>query len=121
MTPKSLRIWSITHKWTSLVCTLFLLVLCVTGLPLVFGDEIRDWLNEDPPYAAVPSDAPRENLDRLVAKAHARYPGEEIRYLFIDSDEPQVLVALAPSPQAGPKLVHTMKFDAHTGALLKDN
>jgi len=36
MTPRSLRRWFVVHKWTSLVCTLFLLMLCVTGLPLIF-------------------------------------------------------------------------------------
>ena len=33
------------HKWTSLICTGFLLMLCLTGLPLVFHDEIDDALN----------------------------------------------------------------------------
>ncbi len=31
------------HKWTSLVCTL-LLLLCVMGLPLIFREEIGDGL-----------------------------------------------------------------------------
>src|SRR3546814_13794572 len=36
----TVRAWYWVHKWTSLVCTLFLLMLCVTGLPLIFGEEI---------------------------------------------------------------------------------
>ncbi|WHZ14159.1 MAG: hypothetical protein OJF52_000994 [Nitrospira sp.] len=32
------------HRWTSLVCTAFLLLLCLTGLPLIFWDEIGHWL-----------------------------------------------------------------------------
>ena len=40
MSQRSLRIWSIVHRWTSLICTAFMLLLCLTGLPLVFGHEL---------------------------------------------------------------------------------
>ena len=33
---RALRRWSWVHTWSSLVCTLFLLMLCLTGLPLIF-------------------------------------------------------------------------------------
>ncbi len=120
MTSRSLRIWSLTHKWTSLACTIFLLIICITGLPLVFREEIADLLSDDPPYAVLPADAPRENLDHFVEKARARYPSEIIRSIFIDDDEPKVVVAIAPTPDALPKLVHWMRFDARTGDLLKE-
>lgn len=42
MTAQSVKWWSLVHKWTSLICTLFLLMLCITGLPLIFHDEIDD-------------------------------------------------------------------------------
>ncbi len=42
MTAQSVKWWSLVHKWTSLVCTLFLLMLCITGLPLIFHDEIDE-------------------------------------------------------------------------------
>ena len=32
----TLKLWFLVHKWTSLVCTVFLLLLCLTGLPLIF-------------------------------------------------------------------------------------
>ena len=35
----TIKTWYLVHKWTSLVCTLFLLLLCVTGLPLVVEGE----------------------------------------------------------------------------------
>ncbi|MBS0219683.1 MAG: PepSY domain-containing protein [Proteobacteria bacterium] len=43
MSAKALRSWYGVHKWTSLVCTLFLLLLCLTGLPLIFKAEIDVW------------------------------------------------------------------------------
>lgn len=39
---KNVKRWFLVHKWTSLICTLFLLMLCLTGLPLVFYEEIED-------------------------------------------------------------------------------
>ena len=41
MKRSAVRAWYLVHKWTSLVCTLFLLMLCLTGLPLIFHDEIE--------------------------------------------------------------------------------
>lgn len=35
----SLQRWVWVHKWSSLVCTLFMLLLCLTGLPLVFYQD----------------------------------------------------------------------------------
>ena len=34
MTRKAIKGWYLVHKWTSLICIAFLLLLCITGLPL---------------------------------------------------------------------------------------
>ena len=41
-------IWSVVHTWTSLISTLFLLLLCLTGLPLIFHHEIDEPLGYAP-------------------------------------------------------------------------
>ncbi len=97
MTRNAFRRWFWLHKWTSLICTAFLLVICVTGLPLVFRDEIGDWLNTDPPYASAPENAPAVSLDTVSTTARAMYPGQIIGNIFIDDDEPRIMVAMAPS------------------------
>ncbi|WZB75480.1 PepSY domain-containing protein [Achromobacter insuavis] len=51
--PRRLRIWRWLHTWSSLACTLFLLMLCLTGLPLIFHDEIDAWF--DTPASAPPA------------------------------------------------------------------
>jgi len=66
---------------------------CPTGLPLVFSEEI--WLDHDPPYAVLPADAPAADLDGLVAQSRQRYPGQVVTSVFVDDDEPQVLVSMA--------------------------
>ena len=40
MKAPTLRAWSAVHRWTSLVCTVNLLLLCLTGLVLIFHLEI---------------------------------------------------------------------------------
>ncbi|MDY0746811.1 TonB-dependent receptor [Paucibacter sp. R3-3] len=43
----ALKTWSWLHKWSSLVCTVFMLLLCLTGLPLIFHHEIDHALGEE--------------------------------------------------------------------------
>ncbi|HEY0294549.1 MAG TPA: PepSY domain-containing protein, partial [Bordetella sp.] len=99
------------------------MVSCVTGLPLVFEDEIKDWL--DPPrYADLPESAPRASVDRLVAEARRLYPDNIVASVFVDDDEPQVFVLLVPSweqAKADPASRHVVRFDAHTGAVLEQS
>lgn len=122
-TYRNVRTWFLIHKWTSLVCTAFLLVICLTGLPLVFSDEINQWL-EPHSYASLPADAPRASLDRLAAIGRGMYPGQVITSFFIDDDEPQVYLWMAPSfaaVKADPKVEHFIRFDARTAQVLEES
>ena len=119
MNVRSLRRWAAVHKWTSLVCAVFLLLFCLTGLPLIFKHELRELLSEDPPYAALPADTPRADLDAIIATARRRHPGQVPMFVFVDDDEPKITVGLLPSPTALPTQTRLLKFDARTGELLK--
>ena len=112
---RSLRRWALVHKWTSIVSTLFLLIFCLTGLPLIFKDELRELLSDDPPYAVLPADAPLTNLDKVVETARRRRPDHLVWFVFIDDDEPQISVGMLPSPTALPSQARRIRFDARTG------
>jgi uncharacterized iron-regulated membrane protein len=117
----ALRRWHWIHTWSSLLCTTFLLVICLTGLPLVFSEEINQWL-EPHTYAALPADAPRASLAQLAAIGRRMYPGQVIDSFFIDDDEPQVYLWMVPSFQAlkaDPKVMHFIRFDARTAQVLE--
>ncbi len=112
------------HKWSSLTCTLFLLVTCFTGLPLIFKNEINDWLNDDLPYETMPAGTPLVDLDRVTRESFARYPDDIIISVAIDDDEPKVVVFMAPSWDAFAKdqsVAHFLRFDARTAKLLKES
>lgn len=112
------------HKWSSLVCTLFLLVICLSGLPLVFNDEIENWLDDSLPYASAPASTPKPSLDHLAALSRSLYPGEVIVAMTMDSDEPKANVFMATSWTAfsqNRKAAHRITFDARTALVLKQS
>ena len=116
----TIKTWYWVHKWTSLVCTIFLLIICLTGLPLVFHHEIEHWLDDAKPLSDVPAGTPPANLDKLVNSAKSMYPGEVIDYLFFDPDEPQVYVGMAKKPGDGQVSGHAVRMDGRTGEVLLD-
>ena len=56
MKSKTIRRWSFIHTWTSLICTVFLLMLALTGLPLIFHHEIDHLLGDSPELREMPAD-----------------------------------------------------------------
>jgi uncharacterized iron-regulated membrane protein len=117
----SLARWQWIHKWSSLVCTGFLLVICLTGLPLIFSEEI-DHLTNPTAYAVLPAGTPNRSLDDLTARARALYPGQAVVSVFVDDDEPQTYVWMAPSfaaLAADPHVQHFVRFDSRTGTVLE--
>ena len=94
MSPSNLRRWSWIHKWSSLVCTVFMLLLCLTGLPLIYHHEIGHLLGTDVEAPALPAamaaDPPRGNIDAVLASARALYPSKIPMYMSQEIDEPAI-------------------------------
>jgi uncharacterized iron-regulated membrane protein len=114
MTPSTVRAWSWVHKWSSLVCTVFLLMLCVTGLPLIFHDEIEAALNPGQWQPARPGAEPLA-LDAVLSIALERRPGEVPVFMSFDTDRPVVNVTTAPRPDAPEAEMHFASFDLTSG------
>jgi uncharacterized iron-regulated membrane protein len=115
----TLKQWYFVHKWTSLICTLFLLLLCLTGLPLIFGEEIGHWLGTRVEPPAIAGDLPRANLDVLVADARARRPGDAVLFLSQDDEAPVWFVSMGRTPDATEDSA-VYVYDGRTGAFLQD-
>ena len=94
MSPSNLRRWSWIHKWSSLVCTVFMLLLCLTGLPLIYHHEIGHLLGTDVEAPALPAqlqaNPPRGNIDAVLASARALYPSKIPMYMSQEIDEPAI-------------------------------
>ena len=102
MTRGTIKTWYLVHKWTSLICTAFLLMLCVTGLPLIFQDEIDGWLNPPAPMATMPAGTPSLPLDAILKRAAATAPGDIPLYISFDDDRPIVYVTTGATADVAP-------------------
>ncbi|MCW0235435.1 MAG: PepSY domain-containing protein [Ferrovibrio sp.] len=119
MTVKTFKTWYLVHKWTSLICTAFLLMLCITGLPLIFHHEIEHLLGDTPEVAEMPAGTPIVPLDRLVAAAQQQRPGEQVMFMSWDDEEPELAwITTGPDMKANENL-HFLAFDNRTGEVLK--
>jgi len=112
---KTARRWFWWHKWTSLICTVFLLMLCITGLPLIFHEEIMHAGTGDHGLA---TDATPASLDDVVANGLQLYPDKVLRFVYWDEEEPgSVFLSLSDSLMAPPDNFKVLEMDAHTGKL----
>src|SRR5690606_38186255 len=118
MEARSIRRWYLVHKWTSLVCTLFLLLLCITGLPLIFYAELEELLG----YAAAPpqpvAEEARAALDGIAPAARALPPGKGLRFLLRGEHKPVVFASSSARPGAPPEEYDVFAFDQRTGQQL---
>ncbi|WP_095147183.1 MULTISPECIES: PepSY domain-containing protein [unclassified Pseudomonas] len=116
MKSKTIRRWSFIHTWTSLICTAFLLMLALTGLPLIFHHEIDHLLGDAPELKQMPVDTPHLDLQQLVRAAEAHRPGEVMQYFGWDEEDPNGVVAImARTAGTEPNSSHTFMLDARTG------
>jgi uncharacterized iron-regulated membrane protein len=111
----AVKAWYLVHKWTSLVCTLFLLMTCLTGLPLIFHEELEDALGYNAPLEQVAAGTPRPSLDSIARAALAARPGEVIQYLAFDEERPVVTVGTAPTAASPPNTLYNQPVDLRTG------
>ncbi|MFA5496161.1 MAG: PepSY domain-containing protein [Porticoccaceae bacterium] len=124
MKPRTLRVWIWLHKWSSLVSMLFLLMLCLTGLPLISHEEIEHWLDPHPELEAVAPGTPRPALEDLVQEAlSAQSANHVVPFVFFPGDEPEAVViataATIKPPATGDwEGLHFHQFDQRNGKLL---
>lgn len=120
MTRNTIRVWYLVHKWSSLVPTLFLLMLCLTGLPLIFHDEIDAAMGQDAEarLAGQPSAEGGLPLDTMLQTALAERPGEVPLFMAFSQDSPLLTVTTGPAPDAPGEAMTLLFFDRASGASL---
>jgi uncharacterized iron-regulated membrane protein len=117
----NIRLWYMIHKWTSLICTVFLLMLCLTGLPLIFHEEI-DHLSGEVEAPEMAADTPDASLDLIADAAKKRRPDDVIKYMFWDAEEHPHLthVGMAKSMDAPPDDDRAVIVDSRTAQVLDE-
>ena len=114
MKARTVRLWSVVHTWTSLVSTVFLLLLCLTGLPLIFHHEIDEALG----YAPQPESSagrPPASAQQIVQAALAADPGRVMQYISWEKDEPGIVLGFTNNaPDGRPDDATVRAFDGVT-------
>ena len=119
MTAGTIRTWCWIHKWSSLVSTAFLLLLCITGLPLIFHHEIDELLGNAAEPRDLPAGTPHASLDRMVKAALDRFPGQVVQYVVWERDEPELATVYLAKSLAFTRDFFVVTFDARTAEILK--
>ena len=118
MKAHRLRQWAWIHKWSSLVCTVFMLLLCLTGLPLIFHHEIGHLLDDDVEAPELAADAPRVSLDRVMEVAKSQFPDKGGMFVSQEDDDDRIwYVTMSTTPTSETDLKQ-VAIDARTGAVL---
>lgn len=116
MTPGAIKAWFLVHKWSSIVSTLFLLMLCITGLPLIFHDEIETLSGDHGEALQGPASAAEgKPLDAIVAQAIAENGGGVPLFIGFSQDSPIITVTTGPTPDAPAELMRLFSFNRMTG------
>lgn len=113
----ALRKWSFVHKWTSLISTIFLLMLCLTGLPLIFEHEIEHFLTDGVQHTSAEAGLPLANMDQVIAAAKAEAPDKSVMFVGDITDDGFWYVNMADTVAGGgPR--KTVTVDYYTGQVL---
>ena len=118
MNSRKIKTWAWVHKWSSLVCTVFMLLLCLTGLPLIFHHEIGHLLGTEVEAPKMLAGTPRVSLDRVLEVARAQHPDRVVQFASQPEDDDGLwFVTLTPTP-APTDDFKSVAVDARTGVIL---
>ncbi|MEM6733408.1 MAG: PepSY domain-containing protein [Myxococcota bacterium] len=120
MKSTTLKKWIWIHRWSSLVGMVFMLMLCLTGLPLIFAHELDHWLGntaEAPPMA---EETPHASIDELVRAAERDSGGHAVRFLVEDPDDSDVWYFNMGESVDAADLSDFVGYDARTATQLSE-
>ena len=119
MATNSLRRWLAVHSWSSLISTIVLLILFVSGLPLIFKSELESLLG----YGGgtpVADQTQAASADAIVQSAQQAFPDKAIHYVVWEKDMPgRVLLNIGDTPTSHFSTNFNVVMDEHTGALVE--
>ncbi|RSZ56321.1 PepSY domain-containing protein [Massilia atriviolacea] len=120
MTPLTVRRWAWIHKWSSLVCTIFMLLLCLTGLPLIFHHQIDELLGNEIVAPEMAPGTPKANLDAVIAAGLALYPGMVMQYMSQEADNDRIWHLTIGKDRLDPGF-KSIAVDARTARVIQEN
>jgi len=117
---KSIKTWAWVHKWSSLVCTAFMLLLCLTGLPLIFSHEISHLLGNEVEAPDLPANTKLASMDTVLSNAKALYPDRVVQFVFRDIDEDKSWTVSLGKTATSEDDTKFIKLDSRTAKVLDE-
>lgn len=118
LTARSIKTWSWLHKWSSLVCTVFMLLLCLTGLPLIFHHEIGHLLGTEVEAPEMAKGTPHVSLDQVLEVGRSKHPDRVVQFSSPDEENSDIwFVTLTPTPDPTDDF-RSVAIDARTAGVL---
>ena len=77
------------HKYVGVVAGVYMLIMSLTGIVLVFHDELSEWLN---PYSPKIQGTERASFDRIFQNCETASPGFKFKNMMVDLDNHPTLV-----------------------------
>jgi uncharacterized iron-regulated membrane protein len=116
MKPATLRRWIAWHRWSSLVTTVNLLLLSVTGLILIFHSEIDALMGVG---GSIKSKGPPLPMTELVANAEQSQPGQRAKFAYFDDkDSQRFYVGMAAPEESDSAKAVPVSLNAASGEVL---
>lgn len=113
-----LKLWIWLHKWSSLIAMLVMLVVFVSGLPLVFKAEIEYWLGYGTAEHQERAEMP---LDSLVAAAEQRRKDKVVQFIVWEDNKPgTVIMSMADTPDEAPYHNISVLVSPYDGQIVND-
>jgi uncharacterized iron-regulated membrane protein len=117
ISTKTMRRWAWIHKWSSLICTPFILLLCLTGLPLIFHHEILHLTGAEVEAPSM-EDSAKASFDEIVDSAQGKHPDLFVQFLFQEPDEQNLWTVGLNKDLAAVEGGKTVIVDARTAEVL---
>jgi uncharacterized iron-regulated membrane protein len=117
MSPGTTRKLLAIHRWCGIIVSLNFVVLALTGLILVFHDEIDDALGVLPPVAA---QGEKISIARAVEVARAKEPAAHAVYVFQRPDESPGIVFVGLAATGRFRDSHPIAIDLNDGGRVLD-
>src|SRR5262245_37005110 len=95
-----------------------MLLLCLTGLPLIFHHEIGHLTGTAVDVPSMPTGAPAASMDDVVAAAQALHPQRVVLFVFRDIDETDLWMVSLNDSATATEGARTVAVDARTAKVL---
>lgn len=116
-----MKYWYKFHCYTGLLCAVFFLLLCVSALPLIFKQELRQWNLNTAVQATRPASLLEVPFTAMTNELTRKYPGSQIKTLYLNWEQGLAMFSLSRPAQAAAEHEPFITFHMNSGQTVEQN